>query len=1770
MKKVLLMFAFIATLLVGSIGTAGAQVNYTVYDGTGTSTYVPVEGLYTDSRLKCEYVIPADHLTAINGSTISKLTYYLTSSASAAWTCNFQVFVKEVASPTISDFSGMEDATLVYEGTLDATSSTMEVVFSTPYTYNGGNLLIGFYNTNTGNYKSATFAGQTITGASVQGHNSNFSSITATPKNFIPKTTFTVDELHGCLTPTNLAVSDVATYGATVTWTPGNTETDWVVKFNDDEYPVSGTPSYTVTGLTPNTSYVASVKAVCGGTEESEYTTPGVLFTTLPTCPAPTAVTVSNVTAHTADIAWTNGGEETAWTIDYNGTEVSATTNPFTLTGLNAATSYTVKVKANCSEEDESDWSSTASLLTECETFMVTENAPYQEGFEGTTFPPTCWSQYHTVGTSTNTWGRNTYTVHTGNGSAQLQDQQSGNINDLVTGMLNIPEANTYQVNFWMQRSNYSTLKPNEGVKVWVNTTPDTVGGTEIMYIHREYTLAPAEEATGWYEYSAVIPTSGDMYVIFQGISEWGQSSYIDDITVNKAPSCLKPTAVTVSNVTAHTADIAWTNGGTESAWTIDYNGTEIAADSNPFTLTGLNAATSYTVKVKANCSDDDESDWSTTADFRTACDAVVVDDMNPMVEGFEENDLGCWTSEIIAGTYNWAISTSYPHSGNHSVYFNYGGLQARLISPVMDLTGITTQPRLSFYHRQSSWYGSVDAMDVYYRTAADADWTFLANYSTEYAVMSYDELILPNPTATYQIAFVSNADDNYGIYLDDITVEAAPSCLKPTAVTVSNVTAHTADIAWTAAEETEWVLSVNGEESVIMENPYTLTGLTPATNYSIALRAICSATDTSEWSNTVAFTTTVSCPAPTAVTVSNITTNSVDIAWTNGGTEATWTIDYNGTEIDADSNPFTLTGLDASTSYTVKVKANCDADDESVWSATTSFATPCEAIVVTEATPFTEDFNTLTSGIPACWDNAEGTTTSASYKWSYYATGNTGACVRFNSWNNSSGNTNYLKTAVLDLSALTAVTVSFSYKNPTGGNFSVYYTIDGTNYEEIASGLTGVSAWTNAEYIVDDLAGATNARIIFKGTSNYGSGDAYIYLDDVMVGEAPTCAKPTAVTVSNITTNSVDIAWTNGGEENAWTIDYNGTEVPATTNPFTLTGLAASTPYTIKVKANCDADDESAWSTEVSFRTQCAAVAIPFFESFEDNDLGCWTTEETNASYTWHIVSTLSYGYNGGMADGQYAAAMTCSTSSTQHTAKLISPVLDLSTTMFPSLTFSYLNGVWDSDQNILRVYYRTDASAEWTLLNTYNNNVTSWTEETISLPNPTATYQIAFEGETYYGYNIHVDAISVQGTSCPAPTDVVVSNETETSADVNWTAGYEETAWNIRYREIPEVAVFDFEDGMQGWTAYDVDGDTYNWELEDCSEIPHNTPYEGNGCVYSESYHSSALTPDNWLISPEVNLTGMVKFMAAGQDPDYADEHFAVYVIEGQLPATIDATTISAFTQIGTEQVATGEYTEYTFDLSGHTGMGHVAIRHFNVSDEFVLVVDNITIGEEPGEWTVVEGVTNPYTIEGLTANTTYEVQVQAACSEDETSDWTASVEFTTLAADTTVEEPCATPANIAVENNVVTWESEAANFNLMIVANGDTTNATAAGNTYTVEGLENGTEVVVLVQAICDEDNLSDWTEAVTFTFETVGINNYSINAKVYPNPTTGLINVDCAAINADVTVYDMFGKLMMTSKIANERTELDFSAFAPGMYIVRIADANNSTNVKVVKK
>ena len=273
---------------------------------------------------------------------------------------------------------------------------------------------------------------------------------------------------------------------------------------------------------------------------------------------------------------------------------------------------------------------------------------------------------------------------------------------------------------------------------------------------------------------------------------------------------------------------------------------------------------------------------------------------------------------------------------------------------------------------------------------------------------------------------------------------------------------------------------------------------------------------------------------------------------------------------------------------------------------------------------------------------------------------------------------------------------------------------------------------------------------------------------------------------------------------------------------------------------------------------------------------------------------------------------------------------------------------------------------------------------------------------------FRIFVDYITL-GIDTPDPTvpeDLVVEPD-QTSAEVTW-VDEDDAMWNLRYRVYdPEVAPGFFEDFEAmgttgdpvsgGWTAIDANGDGYTWYMWD----PVSSGYDsgdgvqlfGNKCATSPSYMGMALRPDNWLISPKVNLGGELSFWAAGQDPSYAAEHFAVFVTTG------DPEDLNSYVQVSDEFIATSPIQEYKVDLSEYEGLeGYVAIRHFNTYDMFRLNVDNVMIGNPGPEWIYVDGIEElNYIIEGLVENTTYEVQVQATDGE-KTSDWTESYVFTT----------------------------------------------------------------------------------------------------------------------------------------------------------------------------
>ena len=114
---------------------------------------------------------------------------------------------------------------------------------------------------------------------------------------------------------------------------------------------------------------------------------------------------------------------------------------------------------------------------------------------------------------------------------------------------------------------------------------------------------------------------------------------YVDEVAISQLPPCVAPSTLEVSDITSNSAQLSWTERGTATAWAIEYSdgtGTnQVTADSNPFSL-GLTSDTYYTVKVKADCGEDNESDWSDPVTFKTPCGAF-----DTLSEGFEEKTNG-------------------------------------------------------------------------------------------------------------------------------------------------------------------------------------------------------------------------------------------------------------------------------------------------------------------------------------------------------------------------------------------------------------------------------------------------------------------------------------------------------------------------------------------------------------------------------------------------------------------------------------------------------------------------------------------------------------------------------------------------------------------------------------------------------------------------------------------------------------------------------------------------------------------------------------------------------------------------------------------------------------------------------------------------------------------------------------------------------------------------------------------------------------------------
>ncbi|WP_313091263.1 Omp28-related outer membrane protein [Chryseobacterium flavum] len=148
----------------------------------------------------------------------------------------------------------------------------------------------------------------------------------------------------------------------------------------------------------------------------------------------------------------------------------------------------------------------------------------------------------------------------------------------------------------------------------------------------------------------------------------------------------------------------------------------------------------------------------------------------------------------------------------------------------------------------------------------------------------------------------------------------------------------------------------------------------------------------------------------------------------------------------------------------------------------------------------------------------------------------------------------------------------------------------------------------------------------------------------------------------------------------------------------------------------------------------------------------------------------------------------------------------------------------------------------------------------------------------------------------------------------------------------------------GLNGWVSTDIDGDGNQWSKIDASNLSGDF---GTGSLISYSYKSNqALTPNNLITSPLIDLSNAPANIVLSYDlatsSYFPAEKYSVYVTTSNASGTIIASN-----PVYTETVASGGIQKRIINLTPYIGQQvYVSFRHYDCTDLFYIVIDNVSI--------------------------------------------------------------------------------------------------------------------------------------------------------------------------------------------------------------------------------
>ena len=522
------------------------------------------------------------------------------------------------------------------------------------------------------------------------------------------------------------------------------------------------------------------------GESEAYYFLPKTTFSfqTVSACPKPRGLMATNYST-TATVSWTADGSESTWNLRYmsaddsDWTVINDVTNPYTIEGLALETDYEIQVQASCGENDLSNWTSSFSLYTGycTPTPIFVDN----QGIIGVSF-----GTGENVVNNSNLAGLPEETPYYGNYSNLVGSVMAG-----IEATIDITYSAgyTYGTIIWIDLDNSFTFDADE--VVYVGEASEEMPTT----LSASFTL-PISTPSG--DYRMRIAGSDDFYDDYiESISAAANAdpcpispyTVVNDYTIRvlDLPSCLWPTNLQVSNITANSASISWDDENT-TAWQYKLNDGEIIdTEDNPLIVNGLSGSTVYTMDVRANCGNGDYSYWSSTT-FKTLCSEVTIDAENPYTEDFESyvgsafDDADgvvpdCWESyNTYSEVAPHVLDDSYEaHSGTNSLtFYGYGNCYAVLPEIVNDFNTL----HVSFWSQMES-VNYAGTLTLGYITADDNNmdsFTPIDSYPSTYEMTQHSTLLRPHniPAEATRLVFRYYNSSNWRCSIDDIIIRLA------------------------------------------------------------------------------------------------------------------------------------------------------------------------------------------------------------------------------------------------------------------------------------------------------------------------------------------------------------------------------------------------------------------------------------------------------------------------------------------------------------------------------------------------------------------------------------------------------------------------------------------------------------------------------------------------------------------------------------------------------------------------------------------------------------------------------------------------------------------------------------------------------------------------------------------------------------------------------------------------------------------------------------